>query len=314
MLLRPFFDYYFGHEDKKDKHVNGYKEDVEALLQEFPVEVITGGGIMTEEQKKKFVKLYSRILKLQNLLSAFDEFDEEKKIINDADMQDYTSKYIDYHDEMVKNKGEEHAAELIDEDIIFEMDLVKQVEIDITYILQLVQEYHDSNCSNKEIMVKIIKAVSSSPDMRDKKELIERFIESMTPKAGSKFGDADETDDWSTFLQEEGRLLVAAEKPSVYGQPKEPQRHDVTKLWERFVRCERERELNAIIEEEKLDAEKTRTLMDASEANGYVETSGMSLTSILPPMPLFGAGNKREEKKRTVLEKLEGWLKRYMGC
>ena len=139
VLIRPFFDYYNGYDDEKGRHVNGYKEDVETLLEQFPLDDILGGGIITEDQKKDFVKLYSRILKMQNLLSSFDEFDAESKIINDADMQDYTSKYIDYHDEMVKNKGDEHTAELIDEDIIFEMDLVKQVEIDITYILQLVQ-------------------------------------------------------------------------------------------------------------------------------------------------------------------------------
>lgn len=315
VLLRPFFDYYNGYEDDKGKHVNGYKEEVEALLEEFPLAEITGGGIITEEQKKKFVKLYSRILKLQNLLSAFDEFDSKAKIINDADMQDYTSKYIDFHDEMVKNKGDEHNIEQIDEDIIFEMDLVKQVEIDITYILQLVQEYHDSNCTNKEIMIKIMKAVSSSPDLRDKKELIERFIERMTPQAGSLLDGQDVTNYWNEFLQEEGNQNFAAEEFPQYGdEAVRPDHSDVSNLWERYVRYERERELNAIIEEEKLKPAETRKLMAKAETNGYVESNGTSFSNILPSLPLFGANNRREEKKRIVLEKLEGWLRRYTGC
>lgn len=105
---------------------------------------------------------------------------------------------------------------------------------------------------------------------------------------------------------------MAAEPGAAYGTTT----MDVTEQWERFVRAERERELNSIIEEEKLNPEKTRSLMATSEANGYVETNGMSLSSILPPMPLFGAGagTKRESKIRTVTEKLEGWLRRFTGC
>ena len=279
ILLRPFFDYYNGYSDKKGNHINGYKEEVDALLKEFPLKEISGGGILTEEQKKKFVKIYSRILKLQNLLSAFDEFDDDAKIINDADMQDYTSKYIDFHDEMAKDRDNDHTAELIDEDITFEMDLVKQVEIDITYILQLVQQYHDCNCNNKEIMVKIMKAVTSSPDVRDKKELIEKFIERMTPSAGGMVDGTDVTEDWEIFIQQE-----------------------------------RENELNSIIEEEQLNPEATRNFMASAEVNGFIETRGTSVTKILPPMPLFGANNKREEKKRTVIKKLETWLRKFSGC
>ncbi len=307
VLLRPFSDYYYGYDDEKGKHVNGYKEEVERLKEEFSLDFLLGGGIITDDQKKDFVKLLSRIIRLQNLLSAFDEFDAEKKIINEADMQDYTSKYIDFHDEM-KNHDEKHTAELIDEDIIFEIDLVKQVEIDITYILRLVQEYRDGNCKDKEIVVKIMKAVSSSPDMRDKKELIERFIESMTPSSNEQ----NVKEKWYDFLTQVGENTMLEEGPFPYGN-KEKQT-EVTDLWEIYVRRERERELSAIIEEENLKENETRSLMETAKINGYIETNGLALTNILPPMPLFGAGNKREEKKRVVIEKLEKWLRRYSGC
>ena len=307
VLLRPFSDYYYGYDDEKGKHINGYKEEVDRLKEKFSLDFLLGGGIITEDQKKDFVKLFSRIIKLQNLLSAFDEFDAEKKIINEADMQDYTSKYIDFHDEM-KNHDEKHTAELIDEDIIFEIDLVKQVEIDITYILRLVQEYRDGNCKDKEIVVKIMKAVSSSPDMRDKKELIERFIESMTPSSDEQ----NVKEKWYDFLTQVGENTMLEEGQFPYGN-KEKQT-EVTDLWEIYVQRERERELSAIIEEENLKEKETRSLMETAKINGYIETNGLALTNILPPMPLFGAGNKREEKKRVVIEKLEEWLRRYSGC
>ncbi|MDD5996361.1 MAG: type I restriction endonuclease subunit R [Bacteroidales bacterium] len=307
VLLRPFSDYYYGYDDEKGKHINGYKEEVDRLKEKFSLDFLLGGGIITDDQKKDFVKLFSRIIRLQNLLSAFDEFDAEKKIINEADMQDYTSKYIDFHDEM-KNHDEKHTAELIDEDIIFEIDLVKQVEIDITYILRLVQEYRDGNCKDKEIVVKIMKAVSSSPDMRDKKELIERFIESMTPSSDEQ----NVKEKWYDFLTQVGENTMLEEGQFPYGN-KEKQT-EVTDLWEIYVRRERERELSAIIEEENLKEKETRSLMETAKINGYIETNGLALTNILPPMPLFGAGNKREEKKRVVIEKLEEWLRRYSGC
>ncbi len=307
VLLRPFSDYYYGYDDEKGKHINGYKEEVDRLKEKFSLDFLLGGGIITDDQKKDFVKLFSRIIRLQNLLSAFDEFDAQKKIINEADMQDYTSKYIDFHDEM-KNHDEKHTAELIDEDIIFEIDLVKQVEIDITYILRLVQEYRDGNCKDKEIVVKIMKAVSSSPDMRDKKELIERFIESMTPSSDEQ----NVKEKWYDFLTQVGENTMLEEGQFPYGN-KEKQT-EVTDLWEIYVRRERERELSAIIEEENLKEKETRSLMETAKINGYIETNGLALTNILPPMPLFGAGNKREEKKRVVIEKLEEWLRRYSGC
>ena len=157
-------------------------------------------------------------------------------------------------------------------------------------------------------MVKIMKAITSSPDMRDKKELIENFIASMTPSVE----DQDVKDKWYDFLKQVGKQTMLEESQFPYG--KEKPKMDVTDLWEIYVQRERERELNAIIEEEKLNPEKTRSLMESAKANGYIETNGTSLISILPPMPLFGAGNKREEKKRIVCEKLEQWLRRYSGC
>lgn len=64
----------------------------------------------------------------------------------------------------------------ITDDIVFEIELIRQIEINIDYILMLVKKYHDSNCDDKEILVTIQKAVDASPELRSKKQLIEMFI------------------------------------------------------------------------------------------------------------------------------------------
>ena len=67
----------------------------------------------------------------------------------------------------------------INDDIIFETELIKQIDINIDYILMLVQKYHDGHMQNKEILVTIQKAVNAHPELRSKKQLIEMFLDSI---------------------------------------------------------------------------------------------------------------------------------------
>jgi type I restriction enzyme R subunit len=68
------------------------------------------------------------------------------------------------------------------------------VEINIDYILELIRKYHESNMKDKEIVVSIRKAVDSSMELRNKKDLIEQFIDSITPST-----QVDE--DWQAFVE-----------------------------------------------------------------------------------------------------------------
>jgi len=169
VTMRSFNDYYNGYTDIKGKHVDGYVELIKQLLQEFPVD----DQIIGEAKMKDFVMLFGAILRMRNLLVSFDEF-EGKEIISERDMQDYISKYLDIKEE-IKPKNPNDPTEIID-DIVFEIELIKQIEINIDYILMLVAKYHDSHCMDKEVLVTIQKAVESSPDLRSKKKLIENFI------------------------------------------------------------------------------------------------------------------------------------------
>ena len=119
------------------------------------------------------IALFGAILWMRNLLLSFDEF-KGKELISERDLQDYLGRYQDLRDEWVNRaKGEN---EDINDDIIFETELIRQSEINIDYILMLVKKYHDSNRDDKEILITIQKAVDASPELRSKKQLIETFI------------------------------------------------------------------------------------------------------------------------------------------
>ena len=169
VLLKGFKDYYYGYDDNEKKHHKGYMEYVQELEKCFPV----SDTIIGEENKKKFITLFGSVLKMKNLLNSFDEF-EGKEILTERDFQDYCSKYLDMREEFTENKKGE--AEKINDDIVFEIELLKQVEINIDYILMLVQKYHDSHCNDKELLIDIQKAIASSPELRSKKQLIENFV------------------------------------------------------------------------------------------------------------------------------------------
>lgn len=111
---------------------------------------------------------------MRNLLVSFDEF-MEKELLTERDLQDYLGRHQDLRDEW-KRKRENGESTDVTDDIVFEVELIKQIEINIDYILMLVKKYHDSHGEDKEVLVTIKKAVDASPELRSKKALIESFI------------------------------------------------------------------------------------------------------------------------------------------
>ncbi len=190
-ILRPFDDYMNGYIDSDGKRCMGYKEMIETLQGM----VAPGELPLGEKAEKEFIRLFGAVLKMRNLLSCFDQF-AEADCISERDIQDYTSIYIDLADKY-RNR-EKHDKEDINEDVVFEMELVRQVEVNIDYILFLVQQYNKGHQDNAELMVKIRKAIDSSPDLRDKKELIEQFIDSLTP-------DSEVNDKWQEYVNRRKR-------------------------------------------------------------------------------------------------------------
>ena len=191
VLMRGYKDYYEGYDDNDKKHHPGYVEMIDELVTKFPLseERITG-----EKKQKEFIVLFGAILRMRNLLTSFDEF-AGNEILSERDLQDYLGRYQDLRDEW-KDKQSKGEKEDITDDIVFEIELIKQIEINIDYILMLVQKYHDSHCDDKEVLVTIRKAVDASPELRSKKALIETFIAGINDVS-------DVMIEWRSFVAEQ---------------------------------------------------------------------------------------------------------------
>lgn len=262
VLLKSFDDYYYGY-DENGRHYKGYEERIAELIQKYPI----CKQIIGEQNKKKFVVLFGSILRLRNILSSFDKF-AGNEILKPIDFQDYTSIYVDIYDEFKQLKDK--VKESIKDDVVFEMELVKQVEVNIDYILMLVALYHKSNCQDKDILVSIDKAISASLELRSKKELINEFIKTINVQT------------------------------------------NVDEDWVKFVKKQKETEIERIIEEHKLKPDETKKFIDNSFRDGVLKTTGTDIDKILPAVSRFGGGNRTEIKQK-VIEILQSFFEKYFG-
>ncbi|WP_058037405.1 type I restriction endonuclease subunit R [Rhodococcus sp. KB6] len=255
VLLKPYGEYYDDYADK-----------VSELLTTFSL----GQPILGESAQKDFIKLFGAILRLQNILTSFDEFTGHE-ILTDRQGQDYRSVYLDLYADFRKDKNADK--EQINDDVVFEIELIRQVEINVDYILMLVQKYRDEHGDgdDKEVRAEIARAVDASPTLRNKKDLIEDFVDAL-----SVDGELDEE-------------------------------------WRNFIASKREAELEALIVEENLRPDATRVFVEKAFHDGQVRAGGTAITKVLPPVSRFSAGGGRSEKKRRVIEKLGAFFERFFG-
>ena len=255
VLLKPYAEYYAE-----------YRKLVAELAQFFPVDQ----AIVGEAAQKWFIALFGGILRLRNILTAFDDF-AGNEILSERDFQDYQSRYLDLYAQFRKTKDADR--ESINDDVVFEIELIKQVEINVDYVLMLVRRYLAGKRSGKEkeIRAGIARAIDASPSLRSKKDLIERFIDSLTV---------------SSQVDEE---------------------------WRAFITAQRAQELDRIIAEEALKPEETRAFIDNAFRDGAIPTTGTAITKILPPTSRFAANNHHAAKKLAVLERLTAFFERYFS-
>ncbi|MGQ3255626.1 MAG: type I restriction endonuclease subunit R, EcoR124 family, partial [Microbacterium aurantiacum] len=255
VLLKPYGDYYGEYADK-----------VGELLTSFPL----GQQIIGETAHKEFIQLLGQILRLENILTSFDDF-AGHEILTERQSQDYRSIYLDLYADFRKDKNADK--ELINDDVVFEIELIKQVEINVDYILMLVSKYRErfGDGDDKEIRAEISRAVDASPTLRNKKDLIEAFVDSV-----SVDGAVDEE-------------------------------------WQAFVAAKCEAELQAIIEEERLRADATRAFVETAFRDGTLRTTGTAITKVLPPASRFASDGGHGEKKQRVIEKLGAFFERFFG-
>ncbi len=255
VLLKPYAQYY-----------GDYAEKVTELLDRFPL----GQAIVGEAAQKAFIKLFGEILKLQNILTSFDDFTGHE-ILTPRQSQDYRSVYLDLYAEFRKAKDADK--ESITDDVVFEIELIKQVEINVDYILMLVQRYRDTHGDGEdtEIRAEITRAVDSSPTLRNKKDLIEDFVDSITTDG------------------------------------------EIDTEWRAFIEARRSAELEAIVAGENLRPDETERFVAAAFRDGSIPRTGTAVTRILPPVSRFAPGGDHGEKKQRVLDKLAAFFDRYFG-
>jgi type I restriction enzyme R subunit len=255
VLLKPYHDYY-----------NEYAEKVGEILKSFPL----GAQIIGESAQKEFINQFGSILRLENILTSFDDF-AGNEILTERQGQDYRSVYLDLYADFRKDKDADK--ETINDDLVFEIELIKQVEINVDYILMLVQRYRERHGDGKdlEIRAEISRAVDASPTLRNKKDLVESFVDSI-----SVDGEIDEE-------------------------------------WQAFIASKLESELDSVIVEENLRPDATRSFIETAFREGVLNTSGTAITKILPAVSRFSSDGRHGEKKQRVIAKLAAFFERFYG-
>ncbi|MFI6396217.1 type I restriction endonuclease subunit R [Nonomuraea sp. NPDC050540] len=242
---------------------------VQQLLEQCP----PGTEPFGEAQEKAFVVLFGQILKLRNILTSFDEFDHDESL-PPRQLQNYTSVYNGLWER--HRKRDTGKKESILDDVVFEIELIKQVEVNIDYILMLVQRWRDEGQAKmgeegRTPPRAIEDAVDASPSLRNKKDLIMEFVDSI----------------------------------SVTGE--------VSDDWRIFVTQRQEAELAEIIDAEHLRPEQTKAFIEAAFRDGAIAINGTAITQILPPVSRFAKNSNLGAKKQRVITKLNAYFERFFG-
>lgn len=270
VLLKSFKDYFEGWEEDGEIH-RGYKQVVSELQVRFSNPVsITG-----EQAEKDFIKIWGEELRLRNILSSFDEF-EQNTLLSQREIQDFQSVYLNLYEKYRKTNGETNNISL--EGIEFEIELVKQVTINIDYILDLVKKYRKSLSADDEdsedIRKRIDRSVKSSIDLRKKGQLIEQFIESYSDR---------------------------------------PDR-EIDEDWRYFVDRSRELELEGIIKDENLNPKNAKKFISNAFRDSEMRSTGTAFANILPPVSMFDEDNSHAITKERVFARLIEYFEKYRGA
>ena len=181
-----------------EKYVELFNDAVAVLL-EIAATVDSVDALQREEDQLAFIKAFRGLLRLMNVLASFTEFKFADLVMEEQTFEDYKSKYLDLNDKVKSDKQKEKVSIL--DDIDFEVELIHRDNINVSYILDLVirmrrakpDEYH------RHVQA-IISTLESEPELRSKKELIQRFIEEHVPTI-PKDGDVNRT--FQQFLLEQ---------------------------------------------------------------------------------------------------------------
>lgn len=272
ILEKSYDEYIHGFTDEETgKKFKGYKDICEEIIAKFPDPT----EIVLDADKKEFVQLFGELLKAENILRNFDEFESFEKIISDRQMQDMKSVYVDIRESILnERRSKEAEGEQIDfSDVEFQIDLLKTDEINLDYILALILEKARENDDIESLKAEVRRVIRSSLGTRAKEDLIMEFI------SKTRLSELKNTD-------------------------------DIIETFYEFAKKEKVVKINQLISEENLN-EKANRFIEKSISKGYVEYAGDELDGIIPP--LSRRGGVREKKKEIVLEKIRKVVEVFVG-
>lgn len=143
-------------------------------------------NVQDENEKKAFVEAFRLVSKLVLRLKAFDEFDFTKENIgmDEQEFEDYKSKYFAIYDEVKPKRGEVEKVSILN-DIDFEIEILRNDMINVSYIMDLVRQIDLKDKveqqRNREQIRRILDN-ADDPTLRLKRDLIREFIDEVIPK------------------------------------------------------------------------------------------------------------------------------------
>lgn len=274
ILEKSYNDYIKGFKDEETgKSVKGYIDLCNEIVKKFPKPV----EIEKNQDKKEFAELFGELLKTENILKNFDEFENFEKIISDRQMQDMKSVYVDICEE-IRNAGKDDQNNSNEQgidfsDIEFQIDLLKTDEINLDYILELILEKTKEHDDIETLKSEIRRIIRTSLGTRAKENLVINFINKTDLKK----------------LKNNGEILDAFYK---------------------YAKEEKKEKIDELVKDENLK-EDSRRFIEKSINKGFVDYAGSELDSILPPTSRRKGA--REVKKQSVLEKIRKMVEIFIG-
>lgn len=306
VLEKSYKEYMEGHSDAVSGEARrGFIDVVTELEERFP----NPANIVTESDKKAFSKLFGEYLQAENILQNYDEFAGLKELQNidatddlmvgalkekyhlseedfeamskvripsERKVQDYRSTYNDIRDWLRREKASNDRSEsTIDwDDVEFEIDLLKQQEINLDYILEQIFEKNKKVKDKSALVDDVRRIIRSSIGNRAKEGLIVDFIN-------------------QTNLDEIPDKVGIIESFFTYAQQ------------------EQQREAEELIAEESLNDQATRRYINTSIKREYASDNGTELNSLLPKMSPLNP--QYLSKKQSVYQKIAAFVEKFKG-
>jgi type I restriction enzyme R subunit len=306
VLEKSYQEYMQGFTDGASGEARrGFIEVSEELAQRFP----NPDEIVTEADKKAFVKLFGEYLKVEHVLQNYDEFASLKALQNldlsdatavetfkaehylsdeqlaalqtvqmptERSIQDYRSTYNDIRDWLRREKSAtEKATSSIDwDDVVFEVDLLKSQEINLDYILELIFEHNKQNKTKAELIEEVRRLIRASLGNRAKEGLLVDFIN-------------------------QSNLDAMLDKASIID------------AFFQFAQTEQGREVEELIRAENLNVEAAKRYISASLKREYASENGTELNETLPKMSPLNPHYKT--KKQSVFQKIAAFVEKFKG-